>query len=87
MHQHTFKHFGFTTTPYGTMDDILNQIDFDEAKIFYIIDPLTGTELPYDEIKSLPKENLFKRLQYLGFNVTEELVQWKSYFKNLGVAN
>jgi hypothetical protein len=63
MHQHTIKHFGFTTPPYGTMDDILNQIDFNGSKIFYIIDPLTGTELPYDEIKSLPKENLFVIIQ------------------------
>lgn len=62
-YQHCFKHFGFTTPPYGIIHDIIKKINFNGPKIFYILDPLGGEELPYDEIKLQSKDDLFIVIQ------------------------
>ena len=56
----SIRHFGyFNIPPYGIIDNILGKLEFNRPAIFFIIDPLTGEELPYDEMKLLDKDNLF----------------------------
>lgn len=56
------KHYGFHYPPYGTMD-VLNHFDFDRPLTFYILDPLAGPELPYEELKSFDPADLFVIVQ------------------------
>jgi hypothetical protein len=58
----TVKHFGFHFPPYGTIG-ILENLHFNKSLTFYIFDPLTGSELPYNEIATLDKETLFVIIQ------------------------
>jgi len=58
----TVKHYGFHYPPYGTMD-VLNHFKFNGPKTFYILDPLSGPELPYDELKAIDRDHLFVIVQ------------------------
>lgn len=58
----TVKYYGFYYPPHGTMD-VINYFSFNRPVAFYVLDPLTGPELPYDELKQLNKEDLFVIVQ------------------------
>ena len=58
----TVKYYGFHYPPYGTMD-VLNHFDFNRDAIFYILDPLAGPELPYEELKGIDPDCLFVIVQ------------------------
>jgi hypothetical protein len=51
------KYYGFEYPPVGTID-LLNKLGPSDA-LFYILDPFTGHELPYEEIKNASKSNLY----------------------------
>jgi len=56
------KYFGFGTPPHGTID-MLTSMNFNRPLTFYIIDPLTGSSLPYDEISQLDTSTVFVIVQ------------------------
>ena len=56
------KHYGFHFPPYGTMD-VIDHFKFNRPVTFYILDPLNGSELPYEELKQLDKDSLFVVVQ------------------------
>lgn len=58
----TIKYYGFHYPPYGTMD-VLSHFDFGCDAVFYILDPLAGPELPYEELKQINKDCLFVVVQ------------------------
>lgn len=54
----TIKHYGFDWPPVG-LTTVLQQLPLTQHCRFYILDPFTGSELPYPEIEITSKENLF----------------------------
>lgn len=59
----TVKYHGFLFPPYSTID-LINRFQFVRPLTFYILDPLAGPELPYEELKTVPKEDLFVIVQH-----------------------
>lgn len=52
------QHYGFNFPP-NSLINLLKCLTFVEDKNFIIFEPLTGTKLPYDKIKSMTKHNLY----------------------------
>lgn len=52
------KYYGFNFPPVGLID-VLSHASAPTGSLFYILDPLNGVELPYQELVNHPKQKLF----------------------------